>query len=81
MTGLEIAFRYLLDNGCSPKAGDNIGKKVGSTAVGSLMADLRKRGCDIKCTNRGVNQVTGRQKNYYEMLSFPQGMFRKSNAA
>jgi hypothetical protein len=42
--------------------------QVGSTAIGSMMADLRKKGCDVLCVNKGINPKTKAQINLYELL-------------
>lgn len=51
------------------------GVKVGSTAIGSMMADLRKMGCNVKRTYKGNSPNTRAQINVYELLTFPNGTF------
>jgi hypothetical protein len=67
------ALRYLLSDNCRPKSPLEIRDIVGdSTAIGSLIADLRKSPwyCDIKCHFLGVNKKTNSRINLYELLSF-----------
>ena len=49
--------------------------QVGSTAIGSMMADLRKKGCDVLCVKKGINPDTGAQINLYHLLSYPKGLY------
>lgn len=49
--------------------------EVGSTAIGSLICDLRKLGCDVKRIYKGINSETGSQINLYHLLSWPKGLY------
>lgn len=73
MSKIEKAFKYLMSDNRSPKSATAIQKRVGnSTAIGSIISDLRKKpwNCDIKHIYKGTNPNTDSQINFYEILSF-----------
>ena len=81
---IERAFLYLVKAN-KPVPADAISShlaswfgviQVGSTAIGSMMCDLRKAGCDVRRTYKGINKETGAQINLYQILSFPKGLYK-----
>lgn len=72
MSKIELAYRYLMSNNLSPKSAITLQVITKTTALGSLMSDLRKKPwhCDVKCTHKGRNPKTKSQINFYEILSF-----------
>ena len=80
---IERAFLYLAEKN-HPVPADAISAhlanwfgviQVGSTAIGAMMADLRKKGCDVLCVRKGINPATGSQINLYHLLSYPKGLY------
>jgi archaeosine-15-forming tRNA-guanine transglycosylase len=51
-----------------------IQKEVNTVAVGSMAADLRKKGCDVWCKYIGKSD-TGAEIFSYTMASFPPGLY------
>jgi hypothetical protein len=76
MTKKKKAFEYLKKVGkaTSLQIGLAIGKpnKVGSIAIGSMMADLRKLGCDVRGRFSHISK-SGAKVWEYELLSWPKG--------
>lgn len=80
---IERAFLYLVKESKPVSAAELSahlskrlgGVRVGSTAIGSMMADLRKLGCDVKRIYKGMSPNTRAQVNQYHLLTFPNGLF------
>jgi hypothetical protein len=84
-TKIAKAFMYLVKEN-KPVPADAISShlsstfgaiQVGSTAIGSMMSDLRKQGCDVKRIYKGMNTKTGAQINLYHLLSYPEKVFSR----
>ena len=81
---IERAFLYLVKAGKPVSAAELSahlskrigGVKVGSTAIGSMMADLRKLGCDVKRIYKGKSPNTRAQNNQYHLLTYPVKVFK-----
>lgn len=71
MTKLEKAFKFLQTG---RKSALDIALHINTVAVGSVMADLRKRGCDIRSYFNGMSE-NGAMMFDYELLSWPKELY------
>ena len=68
MSKIKKAFEYLKE--VKKATSLQIGKQAKTLAVGSMISDLRKRGCDIRSKFSHITK-SGAKVWEYEILSWP----------